>query len=153
MRRASAPVCPSFGEEGSTAFYVLAHLLKAEYAGRLVITVDAVHRKTVFVRPHMLNGQSAPVLEGRDTLADNVGVLVLDPFGNLMPVSYGFARPLWIGNLADDLGRQCQAYLAEGGGVHNLYALGRRTLDKVARGHGADVFNPRICCREPHIRG
>lgn len=129
-------------DEAATAFYVLAHLLKVEYAGRLTIAVDALHRETLLAQPHMLYGRPAPVLKGKQDLADNVGVLVLDPFGNLMPIAYGFAKPLWLGNLEDDLGPLCRRYLAEGGEVHKLYALGQRTSDKIARGLGPDVFNP-----------
>lgn len=128
--------------EAAVAFFVLANLLKVEYSGRLAISVDAVHRVTALAQPQMLYAQPAPILEGRSNLADNVGVLVLDPFGNLMPVSYGFAKPLWIGNLAEDLRRLGCEYLAESGGVHELYALGCRAFEEVRQGRGPDVFNP-----------
>jgi MoaA/NifB/PqqE/SkfB family radical SAM enzyme len=48
-------------EEGATAFFVLAHLLKEEYADRLAIAVDAAHRLTVLANPRMLYAQSPPV--------------------------------------------------------------------------------------------
>lgn len=129
-------------EEGASAFFVLAHLLREEYAGRLAIAVDAAHRVTVLANPRMLYAQSPPVMAGAQRLADNVGVLVLDPYGNLMPVTYGFGAEHWLGTVDDDLSRIAQEYLGTGGGVHKLYALGKRTFEMIRLGQSPDVFNP-----------
>ena len=127
-------------DELATAFYVLAHLLREEYKGRMTIAIDAVHRSTVEAQPQMLYAHS---LRDDAMLADLVGVLVLDPLGNLMPVSYGFGHKYWLGNLAHDLSKVCGAYLHGGTGVHKLYALGRRALGRLGRvDDGHSVFNP-----------
>lgn len=144
-------------DELATAFYVLAHALKVAYADRLAVSIDAIHRITAVDQPHMLyaaatqHEEQAVGKAGEDSrLASHVGVLVLDPFGNLMPVSYGFAQDYWLGNIKGDLNQLVGIALA--GPVPHLNELGRQVLARIAAGEGPDVFNPSdVLARSSHV--
>jgi hypothetical protein len=63
-----------------------------------------------------------------------VGVLVIEPDGSVVPVSYGFGRAHRIGNLYDaGLGEAWRAYLA-GGGYAGFRALCRSVWRELMAG-------------------
>lgn len=129
-------------DEDAISFYVLAHLVAAEYAGRLVVRSDVVHRAVAMAHPHVLYAhQDDPLSWDGAAPAQLIGVMVMDPRGNLMPVTYGFPGHLQIGNLLHEQpGAAWSRYLATG--YRRLRALGRAVHQDVCRGAGPDVFNP-----------
>jgi pyruvate-formate lyase-activating enzyme len=125
------------------AFFVLAHLLAAEYEGRMGVHADVVHRDWVVERPGLVyGGDDDPRQWPQRAPAELLGVLVATPQGQLLPVCFGFAPPYalgWLGEEADALWRR---YLD--GGYARLRRLGRQLHAQLLRPDCTlpDVFNP-----------
>ena len=137
--------------ETATAFYVFAHALKAAYSCRMGIGIDAIHRETALAEPNLLYAQEPAPTAAAEPLARHLGILVLDPFGNLMPVSYGFASKYWLGGIEQDLEALAAIYIEMR--YQEIPELGASVLAHVAAGEGPDVFNPSdVLARASHSK-
>lgn len=140
-------------DEAATSFYLLAHLVALEYAGRMVVRSDVVHREVAIAHPHMLYAHADdPRAWAKALPAQLVGVLVMDPHGNLMPVTYGFPAHLQIGNcLREGYERVWDRYVTQR--YAQLRELGRSVYDDILAGRGPDVFNPSaLLARQAHMK-
>ncbi len=133
----------------SEAFFVLAHLLAAEFEGRLAVRADVVHRDWVLAEPGLIYaGEDGPEDWAGRTPAELLGVLVMTPQGELLPVCYGFAAPYAIGRPEGDAQALWSAYLADG--YARLRRLGAHLHRQLQRDEAAaqetpllpTVFNP-----------
>jgi MoaA/NifB/PqqE/SkfB family radical SAM enzyme len=130
-------------DEQASALYILTTLLAAEYAGRMNIRADVLHRLTVIDHPGLLYAHDDdPETWSKQKPAQLLGVLVLDPNGLLVPICYGFAAPFAIGNLRQDETDNLWARYIQQGGYARLRQLGKTAHTALVNGEGPDVFNP-----------
>ena len=77
--------------------YVVAGLLRAEMAGRLVVNVDLVHREHMVQSPETFYA-GEQVGDPREDPAGAVGTLVVEDDGAVVPIAYGMDRRHAVGS-------------------------------------------------------
>jgi MoaA/NifB/PqqE/SkfB family radical SAM enzyme len=96
--------------------YLMAAALGVEHAGRLAIQLDLFLADEVRAHPDLVYGDEVDERTLEGPAADLMGVLVIEPDGSVVPVSYGFGRPYRVGNLYQaGLADAWRAYVATGG--------------------------------------
>lgn len=135
------------GDEDATLLYVSGQLLGAEYAGRMGVHTDLVHRQTVAAHPAIIYACDHAPDPGNALPADLLGVLVLEPDGVVNPVCFGFSPFYSLGNiLQQPLAGMWQPWLQSG--YQRLGNLGHHLLAEIKQDAGPAVFNPSdIMCR------
>lgn len=79
--------------------YLLSFVLASQYAGRMAIQCDLLHKQNVVAAPELIYAaQSQPLCDVQQP-AQLLGLLILEPDGALVPVSYGFSRSYQICNV------------------------------------------------------
>jgi Fe-coproporphyrin III synthase len=77
--------------------YLLAAALAAKYAVTMTVQTDLLHREQVLKNPAMVYANES-VDDHDETPARQLGILVLEPDGALVPVTYGFSRRYQVAN-------------------------------------------------------
>lgn len=127
--------------DDSTMLYVAANMLREQYAGRLYVHTDLVHRRHLLGQPASMYAKALEADRFDLPPAQLLGVLVVEPDGVVNPVSFGFAPAFGIGNLrAASLEQLWSGWLTAGYG--KLLGLGQSLLAEVKRGELPVVFNP-----------
>ena len=85
-------------EKDLLILYCVAHLLAHEYAQRLEIKVDLLHKDTVIQRPELIYAGAETSTDEATPPSKVLGVLVLEVDGTLSPISHGFSRNLSVGH-------------------------------------------------------
>jgi Fe-coproporphyrin III synthase len=80
------------GDSILAGVYVLAFALGARYAGRMRVQLDLVHRDLLRDDPGLVYAADQEIQPADEMPAHLLGLLVLEPDGALVPVSYGFGR-------------------------------------------------------------
>ena len=92
----------TLGQVELQELFLAAHLLRVEYEGRLQVHLDLLHRSWTRAQPDLIYGNRvAPAIPGEP--ASELGVLVVEADGAVVPVSYGFSRAFAIGNINEHL--------------------------------------------------
>jgi MoaA/NifB/PqqE/SkfB family radical SAM enzyme len=102
-------------EDGLAKAYLMATALAAKYRGTMIIQVDLLHREQVLRAPEIVYADEAPVQSDGLMPADLLGLIVMEPDGTVVPISYGFSRRYRICSLKEQtLLQGWQAFLPEG---------------------------------------
>lgn len=121
-------------------FFVASRLLAVEYAGRLPVQADVVHRDWVLECPASVYAHPLEQDTEQIAPAELLGVLVLEPNGRLCPISYGFASAYQLGNIRKHpMARLWPAYLS--GAYERLRRLGRSVYEAIRKSQDT-IFNP-----------
>jgi MoaA/NifB/PqqE/SkfB family radical SAM enzyme len=78
--------------------YLLSAALAAKYAGAMIIQTDLLHRDQVLADPELIYGGDWVGDGAANSPASQLGVLVLEPDGTLVPLTYGFSRRYQVAN-------------------------------------------------------
>jgi MoaA/NifB/PqqE/SkfB family radical SAM enzyme len=106
--------------------YLLAAALAAKYSGTMTIQTDLLHREQVLANPGIIYG-SDPLNDCDGTIpATQLGVLVLEPDGAVVPLTYGFSRRYQV----TDINQQTLA-TAWAGYLRDTYPEFRRLCHRV----------------------
>ena len=95
--------------------YVLAFVLAAKYNDTMNVQLDLLHRDHLFDEPALVYAEVADDRSGQATPAQSLGLLVLEPDGTIVPVSYGFSRRYKVCNAKEQrLSDAWPSYLVNG---------------------------------------
>jgi MoaA/NifB/PqqE/SkfB family radical SAM enzyme len=81
--------------------YLMAFAMAAKYKDSMAIHVDLLHRQQLIDNPALAYSNELPESWMNAPAADLLGVLVLEPDGTVVPISYGFARRYKICNVTE----------------------------------------------------
>lgn len=91
--RASSEMAEETPEDDTLAkVYVLAFALAAKYEGTMAVQLDALFREHLREEPELVYAGELEVSPEKASPAQLVGLIVLEPDGSIVPMSYGFAR-------------------------------------------------------------
>ena len=76
--------------------FLMVTALRAKYAGQLAIGLDLLLRQEMILDPEIVYAGRRVASE---SAADDLGLLILEADGTLVPISYGFARRYALGNV------------------------------------------------------
>ena len=94
--------------------YLLAAALATTYSGVMAIQTDLMHRDQVLADPELVYAGETVRQPAEATAAEVLGVLVLEPDGALVPLTYGFSRQYQVANLnRQTLSEAWPAYLRD----------------------------------------
>ena len=79
--------------------YLLNFVLASQYAGRMAIQCDLLHKQNVVAAPELIYAAESQPLYDVQQPAQLLGLLILEPDGALVPLSYGFGRSYQICNV------------------------------------------------------
>lgn len=84
-------------DEERALLFIASHVLGAQMVGRLQVRCDLTHRDRVLSAPRLVYAEGTAEKAG--SKAQELGVLVLEPDGTLVPVCHGFDRRFAVGDL------------------------------------------------------
>ncbi|GGY97210.1 hypothetical protein GCM10007388_33610 [Pseudoduganella plicata] len=128
------------GERGMQELYLVARVLAGLYRESMHVSVDLVHRDVVAALPGLLYGMPVSHAAQRAP-AEVLGVLVVEPDGNVNPVCFGFGAAYGLGHLGSaGLAPLWTPWVA--GRYERLTALGGQLWERARRREGASLLNP-----------
>ncbi|WEF35876.1 radical SAM protein [Pseudoduganella chitinolytica] len=127
-------------ERGLQELYMTARLLACLYHETMQVHVDLVHRDVIAALPGLVYG--APVEHAAlRSPAEVLGMLVVEPDGNVNPVCFGFGAEYGLGRIGSGgLARLWSPWVTRG--YVRLTALGRQLWEQARRHEGARLLNP-----------
>jgi MoaA/NifB/PqqE/SkfB family radical SAM enzyme len=128
-------------DDERTLLYVATHLLKEQLAHRIDVHCDLLHKDRLLEAPWMIYG--GPFAADSKSPASDLGVLVLEPDGMLVPVSYGFDRRFMVGELRHACSKPSHAWAHfEGKSLPHLRLIGATLLERVRQDLTTAAVNP-----------
>lgn len=138
--RATNNKCIALTQDEANILFVAISILALQYQNRMTVRVNAVHREWIVNNPQMVYGHKLENDLDAQFPAALLGVLVIDPDGELIPVSYGFPEKFYLGNFRrTPMDKIWSEYLQNG--YLDLRALGRKVLQDIKNGND-NIFNP-----------
>ncbi len=111
--------------------YVLAFAIGAKYAGRMGVQVDVLYREHMRQEPELIYAGELDRAPEQVPPVELMGLLVLEPDGAVVPVSFGFDRKYLLCNVKEQrLAAAWPGYLAHG--YPEFRALCRRVCDELS---------------------
>jgi Fe-coproporphyrin III synthase len=80
--------------------YLLSFALMAKYKGRMTVQLDVLHREQALRSPASV--YAGDCWDGAERASDQLGVIVLEPDGSVVPLAYGFSRRFVICDINKD---------------------------------------------------
>jgi MoaA/NifB/PqqE/SkfB family radical SAM enzyme len=81
--------------------YVLAFALANKYGDTMKVQVDLLYRDHLREEPELVYAEQAPDKPDQASPAEHLGLLVLEPDGMIVPVSFGFSRSYSLCNVKE----------------------------------------------------
>lgn len=81
--------------------FIISNYLQQKYEGRMHIHMDFYHRNLVLETPAAVSYYGDEFEITRANLAQVLRSVIVDPLGNIYPLSYGFSEQYCMGNLQD----------------------------------------------------
>ena len=104
-------------DDQRTRFFVAATILQQTYRKLISIHIDLLHRSWIRSSPEIVYAQriGTPSAVGADSMAQIIGVLVLEASGRWSPISHGMSSQFSIGNVHEgDLAHHWSCYQHKG---------------------------------------
>jgi Fe-coproporphyrin III synthase len=128
------------GHDVLSRLYLLSFVLASQYAERMAIQCDLLHRQYVLADPELIYSGELQGDLGQRCAARLLSLLILEPDGAIVPVSYGFGRDYQVCNV-----RQHRLSNAWPGFIQNGYPkfrrLCRQLFDDVVEQNVSPLFN------------
>jgi len=120
--------------------YLLAFALTAKYGEAMRIQCDLMHREHAISNPELIYAFTSKTPAAGRLASELLGLIVLEPDGTLVPVSYGFSRRYQICNVkTTTLKEGWQDFVQQ---RHAQFRrLCREAFDSVSRPGGPELFN------------
>jgi MoaA/NifB/PqqE/SkfB family radical SAM enzyme len=129
-RAASQMVEEPSADDVLAKIYVLAFALASNYIGTMRVQLDLLYRDHLRDEPELVYAEKQGGKVNQAIPAQLLGLLVLEPDGTIVPVSYGFSRRYKVCNVKEQrLGDAWSEYLANG--YPQFKALCRRVWDEL----------------------
>ena len=120
--------------------YLLSFVLASQYAGRMAIQCDLLHKQNVVAEPDLIYAsERQPVCDVQEP-AKLLSLLVLEPDGALVPVSYGISRSYQICNVLQQRLAPAWPRFAQNG-YPEFRQLCRRLFVDIEQGKIGPLFN------------
>ena len=118
--------------------FILSNYLTDKYRNKMIIQLDLLHKEYLKDFPEIVN----PFCKASETytkISDYFDTIIVDDFGKIIPLAYGFNQKYCLGNINSLKDSAFDDYISEKmGKLKKLYS---DTLTKVFSENGTDVFN------------
>lgn len=119
--------------------YLLAFALALKYADSMKIQCDLLHRDQVLGSPELIYAAGA-ICKRKASPSEQLGLIVLEPDGAVVPLCYGFSRQYEICNVkTKPLKQGLQNFVGDGFG--EFRQLCREVFEIVTQPGGPELFN------------
>jgi MoaA/NifB/PqqE/SkfB family radical SAM enzyme len=129
----------SVGDSLLAKIYLLAFALTAKYGDSMRIQCDLMHREHAISNPELIYASKSWGTTAK-LPSDLLGLIVLEPDGTVIPLSYGFSRTYQLGNIKNKTLREGWKEFARERYLQ-FRRLCRKVFDFVSRPDGPELFN------------
>ena len=120
--------------------YLLSFVLASQYLNLLSIQCDLLHRQYVEANPELIYSAENRPEDQEQAPAKLLSLLILEPDGALVPVSYGFGRAYQICNVEQQRLAAAWPHFVKSG-YPEFRLLCRRLFDDIVQGNIHQLFN------------
>ena len=120
--------------------YLLAFALTARYGDSMRVQCDLMHREHAISNPELIYASTSWADDAGKSPSQSLGLIVLEPDGTVVPLSYGFSRKYALCNIKNKtLKESWQDFARERHAEFRL--LCREVFDFVSQPDGPELFN------------